>query len=169
MVKDGRERSRFTAWVLLAVLTAVGVHWVFFSSPSEPESPEARIRGLLKRAEVAAEDRDLPTLGPLVSTSYTDPRGHDKQFIEGLLSYYFLHNRSIHLLTRVQPITFPEPSRAEVTVYIAMAGSRISGVEELARLRADLYRFDFKLADEGVGDWKVTEAEWRRAQREDFF
>ena len=37
----------------------------------------------------------------------------------------------------------------------------------VARLRADLYRFDFALAEEG-GDWRVTSASWRRAEAGDF-
>ena len=48
-----------------------------------------------------------------------------------------------------------------------MAGAPIAGVEDLVKLRADLYRFDFSLGDE-EGEWKLTGAVWRRATAKDF-
>jgi len=110
-------------------------------------------------------------LKQLISEAYSDERGQDRQALVGLLTFYFLRNESIHLLTRVQSIAFPEPARADATVFVAMAGTPIIAAEELARIRADLYRFDFSLSDEGGGDsdWKVSRAAWRRATADDFF
>jgi hypothetical protein len=135
---------------------------------AEPDSPEAQVHALLQRAETAAEEKRVGTLKQLVSESYSDDRGHDKQAVAGLLTYYFLRNQSVHLLTRVQSIEFPKPARAHATVLVAMAGTPIPGIDELVRIRADLYRFDFSLSDEGSDEWRVTRAAWRRAAADDF-
>jgi hypothetical protein len=155
---------RNAALPLLAALVCA----LLLSCESEPDSPEAHIRALLERAEAAAEDRDAATLIELVSMDYTDAHGRDRKNVHGILGFYFLRNEAIHLLTRVQRITFPELDRAEATVLVAMAGRRIESVEELAGLRADLYRFDFQLTDEGVDDWKVNRADWKPAKTGDF-
>jgi hypothetical protein len=134
----------------------------------EPESPEARIRALLDQMEVAAEQKDLGPLKAMVSEQYSDERGNDRQAVLGLLTYHFLRNQSIHLLTRVRAIEFPEPGRATVSVYVAMAGRPIPDADALTRLRADLYRFEFRLAEGGESGWLVTGAAWRPAETADF-
>jgi hypothetical protein len=149
---------------LLAMLAAASLP----ACAAEPDSPEAQVRALLQQAEAAAEEKDVGALKQLVSESYSDERGQDRQAIAALLTFYFLRNQSIYLLTRVGKIEFPEPARARTTVLVAMAGTPIPDIEELARIRADLYRFDFSLGDEGSGDWRVTRAAWRRATADDF-
>lgn len=158
------RRRRPNRPALLAMLAAASLS----ACAAEPDSPEAQVRALLQRAEAAAEEKDAGALKQMVSESYGDDSGRDRQAIAGLLTFYFLRNQSIYLLTRVGKIEFPEPARARTTVLVAMAGTPIPGIEELARIRADLYRFDFSLGDEGSGDWKVTRADWRRATADDF-
>jgi hypothetical protein len=136
---------------LLAMLAAASLP----ACAAEPDSPEAQVRALLQRAEAAAEEKDVGALKQMVSESYSDDRGQDRQAIAGLLTFYFLRNQSIYLLTRVGKIEFPEPTRARTTVLVAMAGTPIPDIEELARIRADL-------------DWRVTRAAWRRARADDF-
>ena len=135
---------------------------------AQPDSPEAQVRALFDQAETAAEEKDAGALKDLVSEQYADDDGHDRQAIAALLSFHFIRHHSINLLTRVHAIAFPEPTRAETTIFVAMGGTPILVVDDLARVRADLYRFDFELVDEGDGDWRVTRAAWRRATREDF-
>ena len=155
-----RRRRRLTP-VLLAAL-ALG------ACPAAPDSPEAQVRALFAEAESAAEDKDVADLKRLVSERYADASGNDRQAIAGLLTYNFLRNQTVHLLTRIHAIEFPEPTRSTATIFVAMGGAPILGVDELARVRADLYRFDFDLADEGAGSWRVTRAAWRRATADDF-
>ena len=135
---------------------------------AQPDSPDAQVRALFAMAEAAAEEKDAGALKELVSQHYADDGGHDRQAIAGLLTFHFLRHQTIHLLTRIHAIGFPEPTRAATTIFVAMAGTPILIVDDLARVRADLYRFDFELADEGDGDWRVTRAAWRRATPDDF-
>jgi hypothetical protein len=164
MTPRATRRRRPKRPALLMMLAAASLA----ACAAEPDSPEAQVRALLERAEEAAEEKRVGALKQLISEIYSDDHGQDRQAVAGLLTYYFLRNQSVHLLTRVRSIEFPEPARARATVFVAMAGMPIPGIDELARIRADLYRFDFSLADEASGDWRVTRAAWRRATTDDF-
>ena len=131
------------------------------------DTPEAQVRALFARAETAAEQKDLAVLRPMISDKYADGEGQDKKAIEAVLRFYFLRNQSIHLFTRIQSIEFPEPSRARAVVLVAMAGQPIKTGQEFERLHADLNRFVITLVREDK-EWKVTAAEWRRAEPADF-
>ncbi len=145
---------------------------------ADPGSPEAQVRALISRAEGAAQSKDIGTLKRLISERYSDERGQDRQALAGLLTYYFLRHQTIHLFTRVQTVEFSEPERANrvstdpgsarTSVLVAMAGTPILVVDDLARLRADLYRFDFDLVREDDGEWRVARAAWSRATPGDF-
>jgi hypothetical protein len=139
-----------------------------FLACSKSDSPEDMVREILKRAEVAAEERDVGVFKEIISVNYADKAKHDKKAIVRLLMYYFLRNKSIHLFTRVTTVEFPQSEKANATMFVAMAGRPITNAEELLLIRADLYRFDIAFADEGDDDWKVVGADWRRAERSDF-
>jgi hypothetical protein len=133
------------------------------------DSPESRIRGALARAEAAAQEKDLATLGELISERYADSAGRNRRDVLGILRYHFLRHQAIHLLTRVNEIAFPEPSSAHASLFVAMAGEPILRKEDIPRLQADLHRFDIVLREEKAGIWRVMRAEWRRAEISDFF
>ena len=141
---------------------------LFLSACSQPDTPEAQVRALLKRGETAAEKKETAVLRRLISDKYSDSQGQNKKSIEALLRFYFLRHESVHLLTRVQSVTFPEPLRAQAVVLVAMAGQPIGGRQELERLRADLHRFEMTLVNENK-EWKVLRAEWRQAEPGDFW
>lgn len=150
-----------TALVLL--LTAVTVA----ACPGEPDSPEKQIRALIAKAESAAEEKDLGTLKDLISEAYAGRDGETRRDLVRVIGYYLLHNKSIHLFAQIRRIEFPEPRRAEATIFVAMAGRHIEAVSQLSGLRADIYRVDSGFADEGDGDWRVTRTEWRQADTTD--
>ncbi len=157
-------KSRWaTASILLALLLPLLV-----SCSSERDTPETQVRALLKRGETAAAKKEIGVLRQMISDKYADSQGQDKKAVEAILRYYFLRNETIYLFTRVQSIGFPEPARAEAVVLVAMAGQPMAGAEDVARLRADLHRFEITLVREDR-DWKVVRAEWRRAEPGDFF
>ncbi|HYA37291.1 MAG TPA: hypothetical protein VEI74_03345 [Candidatus Methylomirabilis sp.] len=165
-IRPDRER-RYTRRraILFAALAATSLLPV--SCSSAKDTPEAQVRALIARAETAAEQKDLAALRSMISDKYADSEGQDKKAIEAVLRFYFLRNQSIHLFTRIQAITFPEPSRARAVALVAMAGRPIKGEQELERLHADLNRFVVTLARENT-EWRVVTAEWRRAEAGDF-
>lgn len=156
--KSWREFS-FIAFVLLFPLLV--------SCSAERDTPEAQVRALLQRGEVAAEKKESSALRQMISEKYADSQGQDKKTVEAVLRYYFLRNESIHLLTRIRQIGFPRPDIAQADVMVAMAGQPIADAGQLERLRADLHRFEITLAREN-DEWKVIRAEWRRAEPGDF-
>ncbi len=138
---------------------------LFFSLAgcSDPGSPEEQIRALIGSAEVAAQEKQLGDLRDLISDSYTDGLGNDKQQIVHMLRIYLLRHQSVHLYIHVESVEFPVPELARVSLVVAMAGR---GVPEGSdwRINADLY--DIRLELEGDGDdWQVISATWQRAGR----
>ncbi|HET8760136.1 MAG TPA: hypothetical protein VFN94_03660 [Nitrospiria bacterium] len=147
------------AWLALTVTSAV-------SCRSGDDSPDAKIRATIARAETFAEAKDLGGLRDLLSDAYRDDAGQDKRAILGLLFLQVRRHESIHLLTRIDRIDV-RPPQAESTVFVAMAGSPIAGADDLPSLRADLYRFDLTLVEER-GTWRVAKSSWRPAALTDF-
>lgn len=156
-----RSLHRF---IIVLALTASAV----LCACTSPDSPEAQLRALIEQAETAAESKDLGELKDLVSERYGDDNGLDRQKLTRLLQFYFMRQQSIHLFTRIRSITLPTPGQARIELLVAMAGRPIPAAEELARLQADLFRFDLELVDEGRGAWKVVRAGWRRVEANDF-
>jgi len=133
-----------------------------------PPTPEDEIRQLIADLEDAVREKNIAKLKGHVSEHYLDAKQRTKQDIKGILAYYFLQNRSIHLLTRVQSVRFPEPDLAEITVFAAMAGTKIPDATLLPKIDADLYRFDATLKKESDETWRLQEASWHPATTEDF-
>jgi hypothetical protein len=135
---------------------------------SASESPEDQIRALIAKGEKAAEEKDLGTLREIIHDGYSDKQGNKKPELIKLLAYHLLRHQSVHLLTRIRTIEFPEPKRSEATVFVGMAAGSLGSIDDLLKMRADLYRVEVSLLDESSGDWKVASAAWRPAELSDF-
>ena len=145
---------------LLLVLAACG---------GQPESLETEIRTFVAKVEAAAEERNARELRALVADDYVDAQGHDHKTIEQLIRLHVFRNQSVHVLTRIRAIEFPEPERALVIVMAALAGRPVASADELAGLNANLYRFDLELTRRGKDDWQVRHAAWEPAALADFW
>jgi hypothetical protein len=141
--------SRAFAVALLAgVLSACG----------SKSTPEQEVRKVIADAETAAEARDLSGVMDLVSERYTDMRGQDKAQIRDLMRAYFVVNQSVHLLMRIDEITFPADELADARISVGMLGVQS---QEDWRYAVDVYEFDVRLLSED-GEWRLQSAEWRR-------
>lgn len=134
---------------------------------SKSQTPEQRIRAMLANAEQSAEKKDVRALRDDVSDQYLDADGRDRRMIDAALRVYVLRHQSIHLLTRIDSITFKRPEEANVVIFVAMAGRPIVDAAKLAAFQASLYRFDLGLVEEG-STWRVRRAAWRPADPSDF-
>lgn len=131
-----------------------------FSACGDPDSPEQQILGVIEKMEVAAESRDVGELVDLVSPHYRDAYANDREEVAQRIRGYFVLNQSIHLLTRIQDVSFSSADEARATVLVGMVG-RDADAANAWQLAAELYEFDIALLREN-GEWQVSWAEWRR-------
>lgn len=149
---------------MLVVLVA---GMLFTACSRQRENPEEQIRSLVRNAAVAAEQKDLGTLREIISDTYADDQGQNKRAVEGLLRVQFLRNQSVHLFTRIESVTLPQPDRGRAVVLVAMGGVPIASEADLPGIRADLHRFEIDVVREDK-TWRVQRATWYRAELADF-
>lgn len=145
------------ALLTTALITASALSLV---ACSVEDSPEQQVRTAIAEIELAAEARDTSDVLEWLDPAYQDAHGNDVQEVQRLLRGYFLTNQSIHLLTRIEEMSFPHPDEARVTVRVAMVG-READASNAWNLAGDLHRFELALISEG-GQWRVTWARWQR-------
>lgn len=136
-------------------------------APATP-SPEQQVRALLAATETAAEARDAATLKDLISEDYLDERGNSRDDIVRLIQFYLLRNQSIYLLTRIRSLALPTPTRAEVSVAVAMAGTPLPEDASLLDFSADFNVFELTLVQEDDAVWRVVNTRWQHAAAQDF-
>lgn len=150
-----------------AKLLLIAVVGVFVAACGGPEeSPEARIKDLVSRAEQAAEDHDLSVFRDSVSDDYQDDHGYNRQAVLRLVQGMLLRNQNIHLLSLVREVRV-ENGSAYARILVAMSSRPIESADALLNVRADLMRFDVQLVLES-DEWRVRAVDWQRAEPGDF-
>lgn len=158
MVRSMSDRAR--PWCSRLVRPLLVIMFIGLAGCGEPDSPEAQVRTLIEQMERAAEARDVGDVMDLLSPNYRDAHGNGPDEVSRIVRGYFIANQSIHLLTRVQELSFPQNDEARARVLIGMVG-READAANAWNLAADLYEFDVVLIREN-GEWKITWAQWRR-------
>jgi hypothetical protein len=123
--------------------------------------PEAEIRALLAAAEDAAEARDVGFFGEVLSDSYRDARGNDREETLRMLRGLFIANQRIEIASRVDEIVIEGGDAARAVVHAGMVGRR-TNAGLIDGLDADLYRFELELVNRG-GNWQIIGADFKRA------
>ena len=139
-------RTLCTVTAVMMLLAACG------DSRSEPEE---EIREWVAAGVEAAENKERRSLIGLVSGSYADARGHDRNDIENLLRVYFLRQHKIGLLTKIEEITIYGDTAARLIMTVGMAGTN----DGVMGFSADAYRFDMELEKDN-GEWQLIAARW---------
>jgi len=138
------------AWWMLTALVGCG-----------SEEPDAQLRALIDRAELAAEERDTGFFRDVLSDRYADRRGNDRDRLVATLRGYFLAHQSIEMITRVESISVSGADAAQVVLHAGLVGRR-EGASVISGLQGQLYRIELELVAEG-GDWQVIGAQWERS------
>ena len=117
--------------------------------------PEESLRQWLADAEAAAEDLDRRGLVAMVSEKYADGRGNDRDAVDKLLRLYFLRQRSVVLVMKIDKLTIIDETAAEILVTAAGVGTttRALGVN------ADAYQFALEL-EKDDDEWMLIGARW---------
>jgi len=118
-------------------------------------TPEEALRAWVERAGQAAGDKDRGTIVDMISPSYADARGNDRDAIDRMLRIYFLRQRDVALLATINDMTVRGETAAVVDVTAGMAGTN-SGT---FGFRADAYRFELEL-EVHEGEWLLIGARW---------
>lgn len=123
-------------------------------------SPEQQVRTVIDQMELAAENRDVGDLMEHVSEDYRGEAGLGPEEVARYLQGYFIANQSIHLLTRIEDLTFPTDGEARAQVLVGMVGRDAAATRQWD-LAADLHTFKIALRREADG-WKVSYVEVMR-------
>ncbi len=167
MITKNYPANKGTLLITFCLLIVIAA--TFSACGKKDDSPEQQIQRFVAAAENGAEQRDLSSIKKLISDNYVDTRKRTKRDIVRITAGYFLRHMSIHLLTRIGELSFPEENKAHLQLFVAMAGSPLANAEALLNLRADLYRFDMVLVRDNGKDWQLSDIAWRQAIKEDFF
>jgi hypothetical protein len=118
-------------------------------------APEEALRQWVADAESAAEDLDRRGLVAMVSANYADGRGNDRDSVNKLLRFYFLRQKSVTLVMKIDELTVFDDTAAEILVTAAGVGTtnRVLGVN------ADAYQFSLEL-EKDDDEWMLIGARW---------
>ena len=117
--------------------------------------PEMALRQWIADAETAAEELDRRSLVAMVSENYTDGRGNNRDAVNRILRLYFLRQKSVALVMKIEKLTVFDETAAEILVTAAGVGTtnRALGVN------ADAYQFSLEL-EKDDDEWMLIGARW---------
>lgn len=120
-----------------------------------PGGPEEALRQWVADAEAAAEDLDRRGLVAMVSDNYADGRGNDRAAVEKLLRLYFLRQKSVALVTKIDKLNVIDQTAAELLVTAAGVGTTTL----MLGVNADAYQFALEL-EKNDAEWTLIGARW---------
>src|SRR5688572_28511163 len=119
-------------------------------------TPEEEVRAVLGALEAAAESGDVSAFAELISASYSDPYGHDREKLRAFVAFHVVQSgRGREVLVRVRDVVFTDPARAVVTLSVGLAGARGA-----TGLSAEVYAVDLDGIREDEA-WRIAFAQWR--------
>jgi hypothetical protein len=132
------------------------------------QGTEAQVRAYVDRVVEAVEERAWRSFGEYFADAYQDRRGLSKDEVIAVLARHVLAHQRIYVLRRVASVQIGDPHDARVVVYAAMAGRPLSGPQDLARLAADVYRFEIDLRAGPDGEFRTVRSDWQAVALEQF-
>ena len=136
----------FTLGTVLVLASACG---------APPTGPEEELRAWVAAGVEAAENEKRRALVDMISPSYADNRGYDRERIDDLLRVYFFRQDRISLLPRIEEIIVYDTTAARIVMTVGMAGTN----DGVLGFSADAYRFAFEL-EKGADEWQLISARW---------
>ena len=118
-------------------------------------APEEELRAWVAEGMEAAKNKERRQLVGMISASYADARGNERDDIENLLRVYFLRMSNIRLLSTIEEITVYDDTAAKILMTIGMAGTH----DGVLGFSADAYRFELEL-EKDSDEWQLIAARW---------
>lgn len=123
--------------------------------PPSPSDPEVELRAWVAAGMEAARNKEREELVDMISASYVDARGNERDDIGNMLRLYFLRMSNIKLASSIDEIIVYDNTAAEIIMSVGMAGT--SG--GTLGFSADAYRFELEL-EKDSDDWQLIAARW---------
>jgi len=117
--------------------------------------PEEALRQWIAGAEAAAEGLDRRELLAMVSENYADARGNDRAEVDKILRFYFLRQKSVALVMKIDELTVIDDTAAEILVTAAGVGMTTGALG----VNADAYQFSLEL-EKDDDEWMLIGARW---------
>ena len=140
------RRTLFTGSATALLLGACG---------EPPNVPEEELRAWVAAGIEAAENEKRRVLVDMISPSYADGRGYQRDDIDKLLRAYFFRQDRISLLPHIEEVTVYDATAAELVMTVGMAGTN----DGVLGFSADAYRFAFEL-EKQADEWQLISARW---------
>lgn len=139
--------------------TLLFISLALLAACSDSGSPEQQVRAVIEQMEQAAENRDIGELASHLSEEYRDANGMGADEAARYARGYFIANQSIHLLTRVEELTFPTEGEARAQVLVGMLGR--DAAADQWDLAAEVHTFKIALRREEE-EWRIVFVEVMR-------
>jgi hypothetical protein len=117
--------------------------------------PEEAVRAWVAAGQQRAEEKDRRGMMALISPSYSDARGNERDDVENMFRAYFLRQNNIKLLTKIDAVRVFGEDAAELDLTVGMAGTN----DGVFGFSANAYAFEMELVREG-DDWLLISARW---------
>jgi len=140
------RRTLFTASATALLLGACG---------DPPNAPEEELRAWVAAGIEAAENEKRRLLVDMISPSYADGRGYQRDDIDKLLRAYFFRQDRISLLPHIEEVTVYDATAAELVMTVGMAGTN----DGVLGFSADAYRFAVEI-EKQADEWQLISARW---------
>jgi len=147
------------------LIQSLFILFLLTSCSDKKTSPEDEIKRYIESGKLATESRSHSDLADLMSEQYRDQKGWNKKQLKNMARAYFLTHQNIYLLTKIDSINFQNENNAFVIVHVAMAGTAMSDLNAISRLRARVYKFELQLIKEDA--WLLQQARWKPADIKD--
>lgn len=140
---------------LTRILFTFGVIVTLAACGDPPTAPEEELRAWVAAGTAAAEAKERRELVGMVSSSYADARGNERDDLDNVLRAYFFRQHKIGLLTHIEEITVYDDTAAKIVLTVGMAGTS----EGVLGFDADAYRFEMEV-EKASGEWQLIAARW---------
>ncbi len=150
----------FISLVLIIGMTIIAV---LSLTSCHKATEEDKIKNIIAGIQKAAAEKDARTVLGHLSKSYHDPQGNDYDGIRGLLLFYFMRHRQVHVYVPNLDIAIENyAAQASFQAVLTGAGEGVAeGGKGLLPEALGVYAFNVAMQKES-GEWKITSAKWER-------
>ncbi len=153
-----RKRMLFSQALVIVITIAV----VLCLTNCHKETEDDKIKNMIADIQKVAGEKDTRAVLGHLSKTYFDPQGNDYNGVKGLLVFYFMRHRQVHVYVPNLDISVENnAAQASFQAVLTGAGDVAETDRGLLPEALGVYNFNVVLQNES-GEWKITSAKWVR-------